>query len=97
MRGREDAQVAAVAAQLAALYLLVPDNTKAEEFSRRALAIMDKTVGADQPLPRLVRARLALVYQRTGQRSKAEPLLRAALSVIETALGPEHPGLYVAW
>ena len=91
VHGREDGQVAAVAAQLAALYLLVPDNAKAEEYSRHALAIMDKTIGADQPAPALVRARLALVYQRTGQRSKAEPLLRAALTVIENTLGPEHP------
>ena len=45
VHGREDGQVAAVAAQLAALYLLVPDNAKAEDASRHALAIMDKTIG----------------------------------------------------
>ncbi|HEX2456982.1 MAG TPA: CHAT domain-containing tetratricopeptide repeat protein [Vicinamibacterales bacterium] len=90
-RGPEDAQVAAVCAQLAALYLLVPDNTRAEAYSLRALAIMDKTVGSDQPAPALVRARLALAYQRMGQRSKAEPLLRQALDVIERTLGSEHP------
>src|SRR5262245_2173236 len=90
VKGPEDLQVAAVASQLATVYLGVPDDVKVMAFAERALRIMDRVLGADQPEPALVRARLALAYQHTGQRSRAELLVRQALGVIERTLGEQH-------
>ena len=77
-------------AQLATVYLGVPDDVKVMTFAERALRIMDRVLGADQPEPALVRARLALAYQHVGQRSRAELLVRQALAVIERTLGEQH-------
>jgi CHAT domain-containing protein/Tfp pilus assembly protein PilF len=90
VRGPEDTQVADVAAQLANVYVDLPDNARAESLYQRALAIMDKTLGAEHPATAIVRSRLAKLYQLTGQRLKAEPLVKQALEVIEKTLGPDH-------
>jgi len=89
-RQQEDGQVAAVLVQLAAVYLDVPDFTRAEATYLRALAIMDTGLGPEHPTTAFVRSRLATVYQRAGQRPKAEALVRPALEIIERTLGADH-------
>lgn len=91
VRGPDDLQVAAVAAQLAEVYLLLPDRTKADVLFRRALGIREKTLGAEHPAAAFIRARLAIVYQQGGQVAKAQEVLSSALAVIEGRLGPTHP------
>jgi CHAT domain-containing protein/Tfp pilus assembly protein PilF len=90
VRGRDDAQVAAVVAELAAVYLDLPDFARAESLYQRALAITEKTLGPEHPRTALVRLRLAGVYQLSGQRPKAEALLRPSLEIIEKTLGTDH-------
>jgi len=88
--GPDDEHVARIAAELAGVYIDLPDLIRAEASYERALAIMDRRLGADHPTTAFIRSRLSRVYQRAGQRPKAEALLRRALEVIEKTLGPEH-------
>ena len=89
MAGGDD-ELARVAADLAAIYLDLADTTRSEALYRRALAIMDRSLGVDHPTTAFTRSRLARVYIRTGQRIQAESLLRPALETIEQTLGTEH-------
>ncbi len=91
VRGPDDLQVAAVAAQLAEVYLLLPDRAKSDSLLRRALHIREKALGAGHPASAFIRARLAIVLQQAGELAKAQALLSPALVVIEDALGPNHP------
>ncbi len=90
-RGRNDVQVAAVAAQLAGVQRKLADGAAAECLYQRAIAILDRTRGAAHPTAARARSELAVLYQREGKRRKAEALLRQALDVIEKTLGAEHP------
>ena len=91
VRGPDDLQVAAVAAQLAEVCLLLPDRAASERLFRRALSIREKALGPDHAATAYVRARLAIAYSQAGQVAKAQELLSAALAVIERDLGPMHP------
>jgi CHAT domain-containing protein/Tfp pilus assembly protein PilF len=91
LRGPDDLQVAAVGAQLAEVYLLLPDPAQSESLLRRVLSIREKALGAGHPAAAFIRARLAIVYYQAGQVAKAQELLLPALSVIEKSLGPSHP------
>ena len=83
-------QLARVAVDLAAIHLDLADTARSEALYRRALAIMDRSLGVDHPTTAFTRSRLARVYLRSGQRLQAESLLRPALETIEKTLGPEH-------
>jgi CHAT domain-containing protein len=91
VRGPDDVQTAAVAAQLAGVYRRLPDGAKSESLYQRAIAIMERTLGGDHPTTALARSQLAVLYEREGEPRKAEALLRQALDVIEKTLGSEHP------
>jgi len=91
VRGPDDVQVGAVAAQLAGVYRRLADGLTSESLYRRAIAIMDRTLGAGHPADALARSQLAILYQRQGERRKAEVLLLQSLDVIENTLGQEHP------
>jgi CHAT domain-containing protein/Tfp pilus assembly protein PilF len=88
---RDDAQIAAVVAQLAGVYQRLPDRVKSEALYERAIGIMDRTLGADHPTTALTRAQLAELYEHGGERRKAETLLRQALDVVERTVGVENP------
>src|SRR5262249_39172170 len=53
VRGADDVQVAAVASQLAGVYRTLPNNPRSEKLFERAVAILDKSLGADHPLTAL--------------------------------------------
>ena len=89
-RGPDDLQTAAVAAQLASVYRLLPDDAKSEALFLRALPIMDGSLGKDHPLTAVVRSRLGQLYQTMGQRAKAEPMLQQSLDIIEKSLGTDN-------
>ena len=91
VRGVDDVQVGAVAAQLAGVYRRLAEGTKSESLYQRAIAIMDRTLGAGHPMTALTRSHLAALYQRQGERRKAELLLQQAQDVIGNTLGEEHP------
>jgi len=89
-RGAADAEVGAVLAQAAGVYMDLPDFNAAEASYRRALAILDRTRGSGSAATAIVRSRLATLYQRRGDRPRAEVMLRSATDVIEQTLGSQH-------
>ena len=89
-RGGDDEHVALVMAQLAQVYMDLPDFARAESTFQRTLSIMDGTLGAGHVQTAFVRSRLATLYQLKGERPRAEGLLRPALGIIEKDLGPDH-------
>jgi CHAT domain-containing protein len=89
-QGPDDLQTAAVSAQLASVYRLLPDDARSEALFLRALTIMDASLGREHPLTAVVRSRLGQLYYMMGQRAKAEPLLLGSLDAIEKSLGPDN-------
>ncbi len=57
---------------------------------QRALAIVEKALGAEHPNVATGLNNLALLYYAQGKYAQAEPLYQRALTIDEKALGPEH-------
>ena len=78
---------------LAQLYGDVGRDAEAEPMFKRAIAIMEKTVGLDSVdiAPEL--NNLAALYQRQQRFAEAEPLFKRALALSEKQLSPTHPDL----
>ena len=64
---------------------------EAEPLYRRALAISEKSLGADHPTVAIRLNNLAELLRVTNRLAEAEPLMRRALAINEKALGPDHP------
>jgi tetratricopeptide (TPR) repeat protein len=64
---------------------------EAEPLYRRALAIGEKSYGADHTTVALRLNNLAELLRATNRLSEAEPLYRRALAIFEKSLGPQHP------
>jgi len=67
--------------------------TDAEPLYERAVAIREKTLGAEHPDVANSLNNMAALYSKQGQYAKAEPLFERALAILERALGPEHPNV----
>jgi len=70
--------------------------TEAEPLMRRALAISERSLGADHPNFAIRLANLALLFQATNRLTEAEPLMRRALGILfrfSAENGREHPHL----
>src|SRR5262249_21869211 len=76
---------------LALLYCDKGDYAQAEPLYRRALAISEKTLGAEHPRTATVLNNLALLYYDKGDYAQAELLYGRALAIREKKLGAEHP------
>ncbi|MBR0739868.1 CHAT domain-containing protein [Bradyrhizobium liaoningense] len=63
----------------------------AEPLYKRAIALLEKSLGLDTPLVAAELTNLAALYQRQGRFAEAEPLFRRALAVHEKSLSREHP------
>lgn len=63
----------------------------AEPVYKRAIALMEKSLGLDTGLIAPELNNLAALYQRQGRFAEAEPLFRRALAVSEKSLSREHP------
>ncbi|RZN11271.1 hypothetical protein CWO91_09130 [Bradyrhizobium genosp. SA-3] len=63
----------------------------AEPLYKRAIALMEKSLGLDTPLVAAELTNLAALYQRQGRFAEAEPLFKRALAVREKSLPREHP------
>ena len=77
--------------QLALLSYAKARYAEAEPLYRRALAIREKTLGADHPQVATGLNNLASLLDATNRRAEAEPLHRRALAIWEKSLGPDHP------
>jgi hypothetical protein len=64
---------------------------EAEPLMRRALAINEKTLGAEHPKVAIRLNNLALLLEAMDRPAEAEPLIRQALAITEKNFGPEHP------
>lgn len=63
----------------------------AEPLYKRAIALMEKSLGLETPLIAAELNNLAALYQRQGRFTEAEPLFKRALAVSEKNLPREHP------
>jgi tetratricopeptide (TPR) repeat protein len=64
---------------------------EAEPLYRRALAIAERSYGADHPNVATCLNNLAGLLRGTNRPSEAEPLYRRALAIDEKSYGPDHP------
>jgi tetratricopeptide (TPR) repeat protein len=63
----------------------------AEPLKRRALALVEETLGPDHRDVAAALNNLAQLLQDTNRRAEAEPLMRRALAIDERSLGCDHP------
>lgn len=75
---------------------LLLEPAAAEPLLRRALAIQNKSLGADHPETASTMNNLANVLLATGRLTLAEQTQRRALRVLEDALGSGHPRVAVS-
>ena len=66
---------------------------EAEPLCRRALQILEKTLGPDHLDIAPVLNTLGLVYASQGKYTLAEQVHKRSLAIKEKALGPEHPNI----
>jgi tetratricopeptide (TPR) repeat protein len=69
------------------------DYARAELLSRRTIAILDNTLGPDDPDTATGLNNLAWLLKNKGDYAGAEPLYRRAITIKEKALGPDNPKL----
>jgi tetratricopeptide (TPR) repeat protein len=64
---------------------------EAEELTKRAIAISEKSLGPDHAEVASKLAYLASIYIKEGKDAQAEPLYKRALTALERSLGPKDP------
>jgi CHAT domain-containing protein/Tfp pilus assembly protein PilF len=92
-KGQPSRDLGAALNNLAQLFGDVGRDVEAEPLYKRALAIMEKTVGLDSVdiAPEL--NNLAALYQRQLRYVEAEPLFKRALAIREKSLPAGHPDI----
>ncbi|WFU72179.1 CHAT domain-containing protein [Bradyrhizobium sp. CB2312] len=86
--GRE---LAAALNNLGQVYAGQGRDDLAEPLYKRAIALMEKSLGFETPLLSAELTNLAALYQRQGRFAEAEPLFKRALAVSEKGVSREHP------
>jgi serine/threonine protein kinase/tetratricopeptide (TPR) repeat protein len=86
--GDTNYSVGAVKANLALLYFLKGDYARAENEDRKALDLLRKYLGPEQPLTASTAATLGLILTREGKAVEGEPYLREALTIRKKILPP---------
>ncbi len=64
-----------------------------ERVMRRALQILEASLGDDHPNVAVQLNNLAQLLQATNRLAEAEPLMRRSLEIHEASFGPEHPNV----
>ncbi|HVT14200.1 MAG TPA: tetratricopeptide repeat protein [Fimbriimonadaceae bacterium] len=75
----------------ALILLYLGDFGEAEQSSRRALEIAERSFDADDTRVAAALNNLASLLQATNRLGEAEPLMRRALQIDEKSNGPDHP------
>lgn len=83
--------LAAALNNLAQIYADQGHDDLAEPLYKRAIALMEKSLGLDNALVAAELTNLAALYQRQSRLAEAEPLFKRALAVREKSLSREHP------
>jgi tetratricopeptide (TPR) repeat protein len=68
---------------------------RCEPLARRALAIDERSYGADHSRVATDLNNLGKLLEDTNRMTEAEPLYRRALAIWEKSLGPDHPNLAI--
>ncbi len=89
-------EVAATLHNLAAALAARGQVEEGENHYRRALAIKEKLLGADNPDVALTRNNLGKLLADMERPAEALPLIEAAVAVLESRLPPGHPHLSAA-
>src|SRR5476651_1154186 len=85
-------QAAAINSQ-AEIYRNQGRYTDAEPLYKRALLILENSVGRDDPSVAGVLNNLALLYVNQDRYSDAEPLYKRSLAIYEKTFGADHPSV----
>jgi CHAT domain-containing protein/Tfp pilus assembly protein PilF len=88
--GPEHPNTAQCLNDLASLYRLKEDYSKAEPLYLRALAVREKILGPSHPDTGESLTDLARLYTLKGDYIRAEPLYQRALVLFEKSAGPDH-------
>jgi len=91
--GSEHLDTAASMRNLAQLYRVTNDYSRAEELCKRVLEIRERLAGPQHLDTAESLQDLANIYYTTGAYASAEPLYQRALAIRATVLGPEHPSV----
>jgi tetratricopeptide (TPR) repeat protein len=70
-------------------------RAEAEPLIRRALTILEKSLGPEHPRVATAVNNLAGLLWATNRLADAEPLFRRALAIDEKSLGPDHPDVAI--
>lgn len=90
MLGAEDYDVAESLQNIAEIYKATGDYARAEPLYLRALAILEKTTGAEAGFA-ITPQNLAEMYRLKGDYARAEPLYQRSLATSKKTLGANHP------
>src|SRR6201999_2153055 len=69
------------------------DYKSAEEYYKRALDIMEKTAGPNNPAVVVTVESLGILYRDQHKYAEAELMFLRALEITQASYGPEHPSV----
>ncbi len=72
-------------------YCSLGNYVKAEAFSKRALRMLEKTLGPEHSRTRVAVHELGWLYFQCGDYGKSEPFFLRSLQISERVHGPDHP------
>jgi len=78
---------------MAAVYYENADYQDAEPLYKRALVMLEKSLGENHPQVATALNNMAALYQATNRLSEAEPLFKRALAIDEASFGKDYPNV----
>jgi CHAT domain-containing protein/tetratricopeptide (TPR) repeat protein len=90
-KGPANSDLAGALNNLAQVYGALGRDAEAEPLYKRALAILETSVGLDSVAIAPELNNLGALYEREQRYAEAEPLFKRALAISEKALPPSHP------
>ncbi|GLR89066.1 CHAT domain-containing tetratricopeptide repeat protein [Bradyrhizobium iriomotense] len=90
-KGNNSRDLAGALNNLAQVYAAQGHDDQAEPLYKRAVALLEKSLGLDTPEIAPELNNLAALYQRQQRFADAEPLFKRALAIREKTLPREHP------
>ncbi|WFU41619.1 CHAT domain-containing protein [Bradyrhizobium sp. CB82] len=90
-KGNNSRDLAGALNNLAQVYAAQGHDDQAEPLYKRAVALLEKSLGLDTPEIAPELNNLAALYQRQQRFAEAEPLFKRALAIREKTLSRQHP------
>lgn len=92
-KGNDGRELSAALNNLGQVYAGQGRDDLAEPIFKRAIALMEKSLGLDTALIAPELNNLATLYVKQEHFADAEPLFQRALAIYQKAAGPEHPAV----